>query len=223
MSQLLHRTFFLPGPAGRLEALLWDVPERDEIARPPLAAVVCHPHPLFGGTMHNKVVTRWRKRCIASAFPFYVSTSVARFERGHTRRGTRGAGRCFGGARFFASKYPGRRSCLLDSASFVGWPARRLQRFAGRELIGLGCPLAIWRTRSFPTSRCVTNQSCSCLGIRCVWAAGEAAGHSREISSAREKGEQCRNYSRCRHFFADIFPRWTGQSPHAESAAPGSS
>ncbi len=47
MPQLLHRTFFLPGPAGRLEALLWDVPDRDDIARPPLAAVVCHPHPLF--------------------------------------------------------------------------------------------------------------------------------------------------------------------------------
>jgi alpha/beta superfamily hydrolase len=40
----------IEGPAGRLEALLW---AREN---PPLAAVVCHPHPLFGGTMHNKVV-----------------------------------------------------------------------------------------------------------------------------------------------------------------------
>jgi alpha/beta superfamily hydrolase len=28
-----------------------------------LAAVICHPHPLFGGTLHNKVVPRWRARC----------------------------------------------------------------------------------------------------------------------------------------------------------------
>jgi uncharacterized protein len=45
---------FLPGPAGRLEALL----EEPEDGEPRLAAVVCHPHPLYGGTMHNKVVFR---------------------------------------------------------------------------------------------------------------------------------------------------------------------
>jgi alpha/beta superfamily hydrolase len=47
------RNFFLKGPAGRLEAILWTP---SAATRPPLAAVVCHPHPLFGGTMHNKVV-----------------------------------------------------------------------------------------------------------------------------------------------------------------------
>jgi len=46
-------TFFIPGPAGKLEA----------IATPPVqpgrkvCAIICHPHPLYGGTMHNKVVT----------------------------------------------------------------------------------------------------------------------------------------------------------------------
>jgi uncharacterized protein len=47
------RTFLLSGPVGPLEAVLWSPGAR---ATPPLAAVVCHPHPLFGGTMHNKVV-----------------------------------------------------------------------------------------------------------------------------------------------------------------------
>jgi alpha/beta superfamily hydrolase len=46
------RHLFLTGPAGRLEAILWS----PSAGTPPLAAVVCHPHPLFGGTMHNKVV-----------------------------------------------------------------------------------------------------------------------------------------------------------------------
>ena len=45
---------FLSGPAGRLEALL----EEPEDQAPTEACLVCHPHPLFGGTMHNKVVYR---------------------------------------------------------------------------------------------------------------------------------------------------------------------
>ena len=45
------RSFFLDGPAGRLEALL-----NEGLADAPFAALVCHPHPLGGGTMHNKVV-----------------------------------------------------------------------------------------------------------------------------------------------------------------------
>ena len=44
----------LPGPAGSLEAAT-------NVAEPGAAragvAVICHPHPLQGGTMHNKVVT----------------------------------------------------------------------------------------------------------------------------------------------------------------------
>ena len=48
------QAFNIPGPAGHLQALLEDVPGRSHDA--PIA-VVCHPHPLFEGTMHNKVVT----------------------------------------------------------------------------------------------------------------------------------------------------------------------
>ena len=45
---------FIAGPAGRLEALL----EEPEDSTPTEACLVCHPHPLGGGTMHNKVVYR---------------------------------------------------------------------------------------------------------------------------------------------------------------------
>src|SRR5215469_17914928 len=45
------RSLFLDGPTGRLEALL---NSGDAHARH--AALVCHPHPMYGGTMHNKVV-----------------------------------------------------------------------------------------------------------------------------------------------------------------------
>ncbi len=47
-------SLFLNGPAGRLEALL-EEPEGGIIRE---AALVCHPHPQHGGTMHNKVVYR---------------------------------------------------------------------------------------------------------------------------------------------------------------------
>jgi alpha/beta superfamily hydrolase len=45
------RSVDLTGPAGRLEAVV-----NEGAADAPFAALVCHPHPLGGGTMHNKVV-----------------------------------------------------------------------------------------------------------------------------------------------------------------------
>ena len=44
----------IDGPAGRLEALLQENDPPDHA----IAALVCHPHPLYGGTLHNKVVHR---------------------------------------------------------------------------------------------------------------------------------------------------------------------
>lgn len=58
------RSFFLEGAAGRLEALL-----NAGAADARYAAVVCHPHPLFGGTMHNKVVYHTMKSLNGFGFP----------------------------------------------------------------------------------------------------------------------------------------------------------
>lgn len=49
-------TFAFDGPAGRIEALY-----REGSDDPGRAAVVCHPLPTHGGTMHNKVVYRAAK------------------------------------------------------------------------------------------------------------------------------------------------------------------
>jgi alpha/beta superfamily hydrolase len=58
------KSFFLKGPAGKLEALLNEgQPDATH------AALVCHPHPLYGGTMHNKVVYRAMKALSAFGFP----------------------------------------------------------------------------------------------------------------------------------------------------------
>ncbi len=63
-SGLLRSVDDLRGPDGRLEALL-------NMGRPdaPYAAMVCHPHPLFGGTMHNKVVYHAMKAFQAYGLP----------------------------------------------------------------------------------------------------------------------------------------------------------
>jgi alpha/beta superfamily hydrolase len=58
------RSLSITGPAGRLEALL-------NAGSPTAthAAVVCHPHPLFGGTLHNKVVFHAMKALNSFGFP----------------------------------------------------------------------------------------------------------------------------------------------------------
>jgi alpha/beta superfamily hydrolase len=58
------RSLFLAGPVGRLEALL-----NAGAADATHAALVCHPHPSFGGTLHNKVVFHTMKALNSFGFP----------------------------------------------------------------------------------------------------------------------------------------------------------
>ena len=59
------RNLFLEGPAGRLEAILWTPTAQKRM----LAALACHPHPLYGGSMHNKVVYQAAKSFDALGVP----------------------------------------------------------------------------------------------------------------------------------------------------------
>jgi hypothetical protein len=54
----------LSGPAGHLEALL-----NEGTADAPFAVLACHPHPLGGGTLHNKVVFHAMKAFQAFGLP----------------------------------------------------------------------------------------------------------------------------------------------------------
>ncbi|HKM85657.1 MAG TPA: alpha/beta fold hydrolase [Terriglobales bacterium] len=58
------RSLFVTGPIGRLEALL-NAGSLDATH----AALVCHPHPLYGGTFHNKVVFHAMKALNSFGFP----------------------------------------------------------------------------------------------------------------------------------------------------------
>ena len=50
------QTFLLPGPSGDLELITtWPEQEPNDVA------IICHPHPLHQGSMHNKVVTMLAK------------------------------------------------------------------------------------------------------------------------------------------------------------------
>ena len=54
----------IAGPAGKLEAI-FEFPGDGEILG---AAVVCHPHPQHGGTMHNKVAHTLARSFVRSGF-----------------------------------------------------------------------------------------------------------------------------------------------------------
>ena len=76
------RSLFLEGPAARLEALL-----NAGSANATHAAVVCHPHPLFGGTLHNKVVFHTMKALNSFGFPVlrfnFRGTGLSQGEHDH--------------------------------------------------------------------------------------------------------------------------------------------
>ena len=58
------RSLFLNGPVGRLEAVL-----NEGTSEAKYAALVCHPHPVYGGTLHNKVVFHTMKALNHFGFP----------------------------------------------------------------------------------------------------------------------------------------------------------
>jgi hypothetical protein len=107
----------LAGPAGPLEALLQEC----DAGAPALAALVCHPHPLFGGTLHNKVVHR---------------VAATLHERGAAtlRFNFRGAGRS-------AGHFDQGRGELEDARAALAWLR---ERHPGAPLLAAGFSFGAW-------------------------------------------------------------------------------
>ena len=59
--------FFIEGAAGPLECAL-DSPDPDQFAAPRGFALVAHPHPLYGGTMDNKVTQTLARAFVAVGY-----------------------------------------------------------------------------------------------------------------------------------------------------------
>lgn len=119
------REVAIPGPTGDLEGLLQER-EPPELQDHSAIALVCHPHPQFGGTLHNKVVHR------VAATLFELGAAVLRFN-------FRGVGRSAGSydegrgeledaraaLRWLRERHPGARTTLAGF-SFGSWIAARL-------------------------------------------------------------------------------------------------
>lgn len=52
-----EQALFIPGPCGELQAMIHAADDNGVYAARQAVAVICHPHPVHGGTMDNKVVT----------------------------------------------------------------------------------------------------------------------------------------------------------------------
>lgn len=112
----------LQGPAGRIEALLQERDSHDH----GVTAVVCHPHPLYGGTLHNKVAHR-----VASAL-FGMGVAVLRFNfrgvgasEGAFDRGEGELEDARAALGFLRERYPSARRWIAGF-SFGSWVASRL-------------------------------------------------------------------------------------------------
>jgi uncharacterized protein len=134
------RNFFLPGPVGKLEAILW-TPTR--AGSPPLAALFCHPHPLFGGTLHNKVVYQAAKSLDALGIPVLrFNFRGAGLSQGKHDKGLGERGDVQAAIDYLAEQFPN-VSLLVGGFSFGSWVAMRVGCSDSRvqELIGLGIPV----------------------------------------------------------------------------------
>jgi hypothetical protein len=92
----------LVGPAGRLEAIL-EIPALPGIPR--AIAVVCHPHPLYQGTMHNKVAYTLARSALAAG------AAALRFN--------------FRGVGASAGRHDGARGETDDALAALDWLAAR--------------------------------------------------------------------------------------------------
>jgi uncharacterized protein len=140
--QIQHdsRSFFLPGPAGKLEAIVWTP---TCVNSPSLAAVLCHPHPLFGGTLHNKVVYQAAKSLDALGIPVLrfnfrgAGLSAGKHDKGIGERGDVKAAIDYLAEQF--SSIP----VLVGGFSFGSWVALQVgcADHRAQELLGLGIPV----------------------------------------------------------------------------------
>ncbi len=142
----------IAGPAGVLQAVA-----EGPLQPAPDYAVVCHPHPLFGGTMDNKVVTTLVRALNSAGIPTLrfnfrgVASSEGAFDEGLGETADAAAV-----ARYGAARWPGRR-LVLAGFSFGAYVALRLaqQRELSRlitvappverfDFSGLAAPACPW-------------------------------------------------------------------------------
>jgi alpha/beta superfamily hydrolase len=129
----------IPTQTGHLEGIL--KPEEEGVS-PLYAALVCHPHPLYGGTMHNKVVFKVAQALQMLGMPALrfnfrgVGNSTGTYDEG---RGEMDDVRF--ALEFLSRRYPG-LPVILAGFSFGAYVALRVAAIDDRvqAMIGLGVP-----------------------------------------------------------------------------------
>lgn len=137
MAQLQHLE--IPAPHGHLEGLL-RLP--DEAEAPGMAAVVCHPHPMYGGTMHNKTVFRLAGALNAVGMPTLrfnfrgVGQSTGSYDEGQGEQDDVRAA-----LDTLEQRFPGVALCVAGF-SFGAWVGLRVgcAEARVRQLVGAGVP-----------------------------------------------------------------------------------
>ncbi len=136
-NQILHVN--IPTAQGVLEGIL--KPE-EEGATPRFVSVICHPHPLYGGTMHNKVVFKTAQVLQANAIPALrfnfrgIGRSSGNYDEG---RGEMEDVRF--SLEFLSRRYPG-VPAIVAGFSFGAFVGLRVAAADDRvhAMIGLGTP-----------------------------------------------------------------------------------
>jgi uncharacterized protein len=140
----------LAGSAGPMEAVIEDTGEAGS-----RYAVVCHPHPLYGGTMDNKVVTTVARALQEIGIPTVrfnfrgVGASAGAYDEGRGETADADAAASWG-----AQRWPGRQ-LVIAGFSFGAYIALRLaqQRSADR-LITIAPPVDLFDFSSISAPAC---------------------------------------------------------------------
>jgi hypothetical protein len=142
----------IPGPVGLLEALR-EVPAAAQAPR--AFGVICHPHPLFGGTMTNKVVHMLARSCHELGMPTLrfnfrgVGASAGQYDDG--RGETEDALAVIEQGR---ALWPG-AALWLAGFSFGAWVAlRAAPRAAAARLVTVAPPVGRWDFAGLGTPGC---------------------------------------------------------------------
>lgn len=140
----------IAGQAGALEAIV-----EDPGTEGPSYAVICHPHPLQGGTMDNKVVTTVARALQALGIPALrfnfrgVGASAGSFDQGVGETADAEAVASWG-----ARRWPG-RSLVLAGFSFGGFVALRLaQQRLPRHLITIAPAIQLFDSSGVAAPHC---------------------------------------------------------------------
>lgn len=127
-------TILIDGDAGKIECVFESVPGANSFA------VVCHPHPLYGGTMDNKVVHT-------------VCRALHRLGVSTVRFNFRGVGQSLG-------EHDEGRGETDDAVTVIDWAAEKMKSVGGSEAVTENLWLAGFSFGAWIAVRAAAQRSC---------------------------------------------------------------